>query len=70
MIELRSVLYILAFALFIHGLMGLTGPRTAVRVGLQTNGVRLDSRFLRLFGELGVRVGVGFSAGPGGDVGR
>ncbi|GAA4830089.1 NAD(P)(+) transhydrogenase (Re/Si-specific) subunit beta [Saccharopolyspora rosea] len=31
MIELRSVLYILAFALFIHGLMGLTGPRTAVR---------------------------------------
>ncbi|GAA4843352.1 FxsB family radical SAM/SPASM domain protein [Saccharopolyspora rosea] len=34
------------------------GPRTAVRVGLQTNGLRLDSRFLRLFGELGVRVGV------------
>ncbi|EHR49689.1 NAD/NADP transhydrogenase beta subunit [Saccharomonospora marina XMU15] len=26
-----SVLYIVAFALFIYGLMGLTGPRTAVR---------------------------------------
>jgi NAD(P) transhydrogenase subunit beta len=26
-----SVLYIIAFALFIYGLMGLTGPRTAVR---------------------------------------
>jgi NAD(P) transhydrogenase subunit beta len=25
------VLYIVAFALFIYGLMGLTGPRTAVR---------------------------------------
>ncbi|PKW19398.1 NAD(P)(+) transhydrogenase (Re/Si-specific) subunit beta [Saccharopolyspora spinosa] len=31
MITLRAVLYILAFALFIYGLMGLTGPRTAVR---------------------------------------
>ncbi|MER7082815.1 NAD(P) transhydrogenase subunit beta [Saccharopolyspora kobensis] len=31
MITLRSVLYVLAFALFIYGLMGLTGPRTAVR---------------------------------------
>jgi proton-translocating NAD(P)+ transhydrogenase subunit beta len=30
-ITLRSILYILAFALFIYGLMGLTGPRTAVR---------------------------------------
>jgi NAD(P) transhydrogenase subunit beta len=30
-ITLRSLLYILAFALFIYGLMGLTGPRTAVR---------------------------------------
>nr|WP_281377609.1 NAD(P)(+) transhydrogenase (Re/Si-specific) subunit beta [Saccharopolyspora hordei] len=28
---MRSVLYILAFALFIYGLMGLTGPRTAAR---------------------------------------
>src|SRR3954453_16462886 len=26
-----SVLYIISFALFIYGLMGLTGPRTAVR---------------------------------------
>ena len=26
------VLYIVAFALFIYGLMGLTGPRTAVRI--------------------------------------
>ncbi|PXY21642.1 NAD(P) transhydrogenase subunit beta [Prauserella sp. PE36] len=26
-----SILYIIAFALFIYGLMGLTGPRTAVR---------------------------------------
>ncbi|WP_037577927.1 NAD(P)(+) transhydrogenase (Re/Si-specific) subunit beta [Phaeacidiphilus oryzae] len=29
--DLTAVLYILAFALFIHGLTGLTGPRTAVR---------------------------------------
>src|SRR3954465_5239876 len=26
-----AVLYIIAFSLFIYGLMGLTGPRTAVR---------------------------------------
>ena len=26
-----AVLYIIAFALFIYGLMGLTGPKTAVR---------------------------------------
>ncbi len=31
MTELISILYIIAFALFIYGLMGLTGPRTAVR---------------------------------------
>ena len=31
MTELISLLYIIAFALFIYGLMGLTGPRTAVR---------------------------------------
>jgi NAD(P) transhydrogenase subunit beta len=31
MSELRDVLYIVAFSLFIVGLMGLTGPRTAVR---------------------------------------
>jgi H+-translocating NAD(P) transhydrogenase subunit beta len=31
MSELITVLYIIAFALFIYGLMGLTGPRTAVR---------------------------------------
>ena len=29
--NLVLILYILAFALFIYGLMGLTGPRTAVR---------------------------------------
>ncbi|MDQ1676058.1 MAG: H+-translocating transhydrogenase subunit beta [Actinomycetota bacterium] len=29
-----SVLYVLAFSLFIYGLMGLTGPRTAVRGNL------------------------------------
>jgi NAD(P) transhydrogenase subunit beta len=29
--DLVSLLYIIAFALFIYGLMGLTGPRTAVR---------------------------------------
>ncbi len=29
--NLKSALYILAFALFIYGLSGLTGPRTAVR---------------------------------------
>jgi NAD(P) transhydrogenase subunit beta len=31
MSDLIHVLYIVAFALFIYGLMGLTGPRTAVR---------------------------------------
>ncbi|GAA5170115.1 MULTISPECIES: NAD(P)(+) transhydrogenase (Re/Si-specific) subunit beta [Amycolatopsis] len=31
MTDLIGVLYIIAFALFIYGLMGLTGPRTAVR---------------------------------------
>jgi NAD(P) transhydrogenase subunit beta len=34
MTGLISVLYIVAFALFIHGLTGLTGPRTAVRGNL------------------------------------
>ena len=29
--DLIQLLYIVAFALFIYGLMGLTGPRTAVR---------------------------------------
>src|ERR1700680_4107957 len=29
--NLIGVLYIVAFALFIYGLMGLTGPKTAVR---------------------------------------
>ena len=28
---LVTVLYIIAFAMFIYGLMGLTGPKTAVR---------------------------------------
>ena len=28
---LVTVLYIIAFSLFIYGLMGLTGPQTAVR---------------------------------------
>jgi H+-translocating NAD(P) transhydrogenase subunit beta len=31
MTELVAVLYIIAFSLFIYGLMGLTGPKTAVR---------------------------------------
>ncbi len=31
MTDFINVLYIIAFALFIYGLMGLTGPRTAVR---------------------------------------
>ncbi|HEV7828215.1 MAG TPA: NAD(P)(+) transhydrogenase (Re/Si-specific) subunit beta [Pseudonocardiaceae bacterium] len=34
MMTLVGVLYIVAFALFIYGLMGLTGPRTAVRGNL------------------------------------
>ncbi len=34
MTALVSILYVLAFALFIYGLMGLTGPRTAVRGNL------------------------------------
>ncbi len=29
--NLVNVLYIIAFAMFIYGLMGLTGPKTAVR---------------------------------------
>ena len=29
--NLVNILYIIAFALFIYGLMGLTGPKTAVR---------------------------------------
>ena len=29
--DVVQLLYIVAFALFIYGLMGLTGPRTAVR---------------------------------------
>jgi len=33
-INLRTSLYIVAFAMFIYGLMGLTGPRTAVRGNL------------------------------------
>ena len=32
--NLVNVLYILAFAMFIYGLMGLTGPKTAVRGNL------------------------------------
>jgi len=31
MSDVITLLYIIAFALFIYGLMGLTGPRTAVR---------------------------------------
>src|ERR1700756_1784658 len=31
---LVSILYIIAFSLFIYGLMGLTGPKTAVRGNL------------------------------------
>ena len=31
MSELRDVLYIVSFSLFIYGLSGLTGPRTAVQ---------------------------------------
>ena len=29
--NLVNILYIIAFAMFIYGLMGLTGPKTAVR---------------------------------------
>ena len=31
---LVSILYIISFSLFIYGLMGLTGPKTAVRGNL------------------------------------
>src|SRR5918998_4391683 len=34
MTPLVQVLYLIAFSLFIYGLMGLTGPRTAVRGNL------------------------------------
>jgi len=44
----------------VTGVRSEVGDRTrvAVAVSLQTNGVLLDSRYLRLFDELGVRVGV------------
>ena len=34
------------------------GPRTAVDAAVQTNGVGLSDAYLKLFGELGVRVGI------------
>lgn len=39
------------------------GPRVAVRVAMQTNGVRLDRPFLDLFRELDVRVGISVDGG-------
>ena len=35
-----------------------TGPRVRVDIAVQTNGVGLDDSYLRLFGDLGVRIGV------------
>ncbi len=40
------------------------GPEVSVRVGIQTNGVGLTDSYLRLFDELGVRVGVSLDGGP------
>lgn len=34
------------------------GPRVTVDVAVQTNGVGLDDSYIRLFGDLGVRIGV------------
>lgn len=36
------------------------GPQVRVNVSLQTNGVRLDTRYLQLFASLDVRVGISF----------
>jgi uncharacterized protein len=38
-------------------------PATRVRFGLQTNGILLDGRFLEIFHEYGVRVGVSLDGG-------
>ena len=42
----------------VTGVRSAVGDRTRVAATLQTNGVLLDSRYLELFGELEVRVGV------------
>jgi uncharacterized protein len=42
------------------------GPGVTVTAGVQTNGVLLDEEFLRLFDELGVRVGVSLDGDAGG----
>jgi len=39
------------------------GPAVTVRATVQTNGVGLDERYLTLFGELGVHVGVSLDGG-------
>jgi uncharacterized protein len=40
------------------------GPDVRVDAGVQTNGVRLDTGFLRLFSDLDVRVGVSLDGAP------
>jgi len=42
----------------VHAVTDAAGPRVTVRPSVQTNGVRLDDNYLRLFAELGIRVGV------------
>ncbi|MEV0350710.1 FxsB family cyclophane-forming radical SAM/SPASM peptide maturase [Nonomuraea sp. NPDC050680] len=42
----------------VRGIRGAVGTGTQVNVNIQTNGVRLDESFLRLFDSLEIRVGV------------
>ena len=42
---------------------GAAGPGTAVQASVQTNGAGLDEEYLKLFGRLGVRVGVSLDGG-------
>jgi len=64
--DVSYVLYIIAFALFIYGLAGLTGPRTAVRgnrIAAVGMGIALLATFLyKGFGEWGLVI-VGIAIG-------
>ncbi|MFI0487504.1 FxsB family cyclophane-forming radical SAM/SPASM peptide maturase [Actinomadura sp. 9N215] len=54
------------FEFFAQEIRRSVGPDTTVEIGVQTNGVLIDERFLKVFHEHGIRVGVsldGDSAG-------
>ena len=48
----------MAIRRIVTGIRSAVGERTRVAVSLQTNGLLLDARYLRLFDELGIQVGV------------